>query len=152
MRKADTTQHALFSYGSLEERVPANHPLRKLRILVDAILLNMSAEIGQHYSSSGRPSIVPERLLRASLIQMLFTIRSERQLAEHIEYNMLYRWFVGMNLDDPVWHHATFSANRDRLFSEAIAQRFFSHVLNLAQWQNLVSEEHFTVDATLIEA
>jgi transposase len=152
MRKADTTQHALFSYGSLEERVPANHPLRKLRILVDGILLNMSAEIGQHYSSSGRPSIVPERLLRASLIQTLFTIRSERQLVEHIEYNMLYRWFVGMNLDDPVWHHSTFSANRDRLFSEAIAQRFFNHVLNLAQWQNLVSEEHFTVDGTLIEA
>ena len=152
MRTADLTQHTLYSYRNLEDRIPAKHPLRKLRVLVDGILHSMSAEIDLLYARGGRPSIAPERLLRASLIQTLFTIRSERQLVDHIEYNLLYRWFVGMNLDEAAWNHSTFSANRDRLFNEAIAQRFFKHVLNLAQWQNLVSDEHFTVDGTLIEA
>jgi transposase len=152
MRKTDVTQHAMFSYRSLEERIPEAHPLRKLRILVDGILQSMSAEFEPLYSRRGRPSIAPERLLRASLIQTLFTIRSERQLVQHIEYNLLYRWFVGMNIDEAVWNHSTFSANRDRLFGESMAQRFFAQVLLIAEWQDLISDEHFTVDGTQIEA
>jgi transposase len=152
MRKTDVTQHTMFSYRSLEERIPAEHPLRKLRVLVDGILQSLSLELQSLYSRRGRPSIAPERLLRASLIQTLFSIRSERQLVQHIEYNLLYRWFVGMNIDEPVWNHSTFSANRDRLFSESMAQRFFAQVLQIAQWQNLISDEHFTVDGTMIEA
>jgi len=152
MRKSDVTQHAMFSYRSLEERIPETHPLRKLRILVDGILQSMSADIEVLYSRRGRPSIAPERLLRASLLQVLFTIRSERQLVQHLEYNLLYRWFVGMNIDELAWNHSTFSANRDRLFSDAMTQRFFAQVLRIAEWQNLISDEHFTVDGTLIEA
>jgi transposase len=152
MRKTDVTQHAMFSYRSLEERIPETHPLRKLRILVDGILQSMSAEFEPLYSRRGRPSIAPERLLRASLIQTLFTIRSERQLVQHIEYNLLYRWFVGMNIDEAVWNHSTFSANRDRLFGETMAQSFFAQVLLIAEWQDLISDEHFTVDGTQIEA
>ena len=151
MRKTDVTQHAMFSYRSLEERIPEAHPLRRLRILVDGILQSMSAEFAPLYSRRGRPSIAPERLLRASLIQTLFTIRSERQLVQHIEYNLLYRWFVGMNIDEAVWNHSTFSANRDRLFGERMAQRFFAEVLLIAEWQDLISDEHFTVDGTQIE-
>lgn len=152
MRKADVTQHCMYSYRTLEERVPAEHPLRKLRVLVDGILLGLHEEIGVLYSRRGRPSIAPERLLRASLLQVLFSIRSERQLVQHLEYNLLYRWFVGMNMDEQAWNHSTFSANRDRLFSEAMTQKFFAQVLRIAQWQQLVSDEHFTVDGTLIEA
>lgn len=152
MRKSDVTQHAMFSYRSLEERIPADHPLRKLRVLVDGILQSMSPEFQALYSRRGRPSIAPERLLRASLIQTLFSVRSERQLVQHIEYNLLYRWFVGMSIDEPVWNHSTFSANRDRLFSEAMTQRFFAQVLRIAQWQSLISDDHFTVDGTMIEA
>ena len=152
MRQSDHTQHAMFSYRSLEERIPAVHPLRKWRVLVDGILQSMNAEFEALYSRRGRPSIAPERLLRASLIQTLFSIRSERQLVQHIEYNLLYRWFVGMNIDEPVWNHSTFSANRDRLFSDSMAQRFFQQVLRVAEWQELVSDEHFTVDGTQIEA
>ncbi len=152
MRKSDVTQHAMFSYRSLEERIPAGHPLRKLRVLVDGILQSMSPEFQALYSRRGRPSIAPERLLRASLIQTLFSIRSERQLVQHIEYNLLYRWFVGMSIDEAVWNHSTFSANRDRLFSEAMTQRFFAQVLGIAQWQSLISDDHFTVDGTMIEA
>ena len=152
MRKTDVTQHAMFSYRSLEDRIPATHPLRKLRILVDGILKVMNAEFEEVYSRRGRPSITPERLLRASLLQTLFTIRSERQLVQHIEYNLLYRWFVGMNIDEPIWNHSTFSANRDRLFNEAMTQRFFAQVLHIAEWQRLISDEHFTVDGKMIEA
>lgn len=152
MRKADVTQHCMYSYRSLEERIPDTHPLRKLRILVDGILQSMNPEFEVLYSRRGRPSIAPERLLRASLLQTLFTIRSERQLVQHIEFNLLYRWFVGMNIDEAVWNHSTFSTNRDRLFSEAMTQRFFAQVLRIAEWQDLVSDEHFTVDGTLIEA
>lgn len=152
MRKTDITQHTMFSYRSLEERIPVTHPLRKLRILVDGILKSMNAEFEEVYSRRGRPSIAPERLLRASLLQTLFTIRSERQLVQHIEYNLLYRWFVGMNIDEPIWNHSTFSANRDRLFNEAMTQLFFAQVLHIAEWQELISDEHFTVDGTMIEA
>ena len=152
MRKADVTQHLLYSHRTLEERIPEAHPLRKLRILVDGILRSMSADLAPLYSKRGRPSIPPERLLRASLLQSLFTIRSERQLVQHIEYNLLYRWFVGMNIDEAAWNHSTFSANRDRLFSESVAQRFFAQVLRIAEWQDLISDDHFTVDGTQVEA
>ena len=152
MRSPDTTQSAMFSYRTLETRIPASHPLRKLRVLVDGILEAMHGEFEALYPSTGRPSIPPERLLRASLIQTLFSIRSERQLVQHIEFNLLYRWFVGLDMDDPVWDHSSFTKNRDRLLNEAVARSFFSKVLVLAEWRGLVSSEHFTVDGTLIEA
>lgn len=152
MRGADITQAALFSYRTLEERIPKDHPLRKLRVVVDAILATMDAEFDVLYADTGRDSIPPERLLRASVIQTLFSIRSERQLVNHIDYNLLDRWFVGLGMDEAVWNHSTFSANRDRLLNETIARSFFAKVLTLAEWQGLVSDEHFSVDGTLIEA
>ena len=152
MRSADVTQAAMFSYRTLEERIPREHPLRKLRSLVDGILVTLHAEFEALYAGSGRPSIPPERLLRASLIQTLHTIRSERQLVQHIEYNLLYRWFVGLEMDDAVWDHSSFTKNRERLLNETVARAFFGKVLELAEWQGLVSSEHFTVDGTLIEA
>ena len=152
MRRPDTTQHAMFSYRTLEERIPANHPLRKLRVVVDGILVSMHSTFEQLYSRTGRPGIPPERLLRASLIQVLFSIRSERQLVQHIEYNLLYRWFVGLSLDESVWAATTFTENRERLFTEAVMREFFGKVLALAQWKKLTSNEHFTVDGTLIDA
>jgi len=152
MRGADVTQSSLFSYRTLEERIPRDHPLRKLRELVDALLDSLHADFAALYSASGRPSIPPERLLRASLIQTLYSIRSERQLVQHIEYNLLYRWFVGLDMDAPVWDHSTFTKNRDRLLNETVARAFFAKVLGLADWAGLVSSEHFTVDGTLIEA
>ena len=152
MRGADVTQASLFSYRTLEDRIPTKHPLRKLRLVVDAILATLREELDELYASTGRHSIPPERLLRASLIQTLFTIRSERQLVQHIDFNLLYRWFVGLNMDDAVWDHSTFSANRDRLLNEEIARAFFAKILVLAEWQDLVSDEHFSVDGTLIEA
>jgi len=114
--------------------------------------MTLHAELEALYAGSGRPSIPPERLLRASLLQTLYTIRSERQLAQHIEYNLLYRWFVGLDMDDPVWDHSSFTKNRERLLNEAVGRAFFGKVLELAEWQGLVSSEHFTVDGTLIEA
>lgn len=152
MRKSDTTQPVMFSYRTLEERIPVNHPLRKLRILVDGVLASMDGTFEKLYSRVGRPGIAPERLLRASLLQILFSIRSERQLVQHIEYNLLYRWFVGLSLDEDVWAFSTFSENRERLFSEAVMREFFGKVVSLAQWKRLVSSEHFTVDGTLIDA
>lgn len=152
MRGADITPSELFSYRTLEERIPSAHPLRKLRVIVDAILHTMDAELDALYAQGGRESIPPERLLRASLIQTLFSIRSERQLVSHIDFNLLYRWFVGLGMDEAVWNHSTFSANRDRLLNETIARSFFAKVLALAQWQGLVSDEHFSVDGTMIEA
>ena len=152
MRSPDVTQSAIFSYRTLEGRIPVTHPLRKLREVVDGILGAMHAEFEALYSHLGRPSIAPERLLRASLIQTLYSIRSERQLVQHIDFNLLYRWFVGLDMDDPVWDHSVFSKNRDRLLNEAVARSFFGRLLALAEWQGLVSCEHFTVDGTLIEA
>lgn len=152
MRGADVTQAALFSYRTLEARIPQDHPLRKLRVVVDGLLAAMHPKLEALYADAGRASIPPERLLRASLIQTLYSIRSERQLVQHIEYNLLYRWFVGLDMDDPVWDHSTFTKNRDRLLNEAVARAFFGKVLDLAEWQGLVSSEHFTVDGTLIEA
>ncbi|KZC26865.1 transposase, partial [Rhodanobacter sp. FW510-T8] len=142
----------MFSYVSVEERVPSDHPIRKLRVLVDGILVELDEVLAARYAEGGRPSIPPERLLRASLLQVVYSVRSERLLMEQLNYNLLFRWFVGLNVDDPVWDHSTFSFNRERLFDEAIAQRFFEHTVLLARMQDLVSDEHFSVDGTLLEA
>lgn len=142
----------MFSYISLEERVPATHPLRKLRAAVDALLATMNREFDAVYARRGRPSVPPEMLLKALLLQILFSIRSERQLVEAVNYNLLYRWFVGLNIEDKVWDHSTFSANRERLFNEDLARAFFERVKHTADWASLTSDEHFSVDGTLIEA
>ena len=152
MRSADVTQSEIFSYRTLEQRIPVSHPLRKLRTLVNGILATLHADFEVLYAKTGRPSIPPERLLRASLIQTLYSIRSERQLVQHIDYNLLYRWFVGLDMDDKVWDHSSFTKNRDRLLNESVARAFFGKVLGLAQWHGLVSSDHFSVDGTLIEA
>ena len=152
MRGNQDFQGAMFSYISLEDRVPAAHPLRKLRAVVDALLASMSSEFEAVYARRGRPSVPPEMLLKALLLQILFSIRSERQLVEAINYNLLYRWFVGLNIEDKVWDHSTFSANRERLFNEDLARTFFERVKLSAQWGRLASDEHFRVDGTLIEA
>ncbi len=152
MRGSDERQPTMFSYISAEERVPANHPLRSLRALVEPVLKELSPRFDEMYSKIGRPSIPPERLLRASLLQVLYTIRSERQLMEHLDYNILFRWFVGLNLDDPVWVPTVFSHNRDRLLESEVAQAFLAGVLRQANERGLLSHEHFTVDGTLLEA
>ena len=152
MRRADVTQSAMFSYRTLEQRIPSSHPLRNLRKLVDDVLMTLHDDFAALYAKTGRPSIPPERLLRACLIQTLYSIRSERQLVQHIDYNLLYRWFVGLDMDDAVWDHSTFTKNRDRLLNETVARAFFAKVLGWARWQDLVSSDHFSVDGTLIEA
>lgn len=152
MRGVDSTQNELFSYRTLESRIPNDHSLRKLRCLVDILLTTLDEEFDALYARRSRASIPPERLLRVSLLQILFSIRSERQLVEHIDFNLLYRWFVGLSMDDEVWDHSTFSANRDRLLNERVSRLFFDRVLCLAEWQDLVSDEHFSVDGTLIKA
>ncbi len=143
-------QSGMFSYVALEDRIPADHPLRGVRKLVDAVLAEMSRDFEGLYSKVGRPSIPPERLLRALLLQVFYSVRSERLLMEQLNYNLLFRWFVGLEIDDPVWNHAVFSKNRDRLLNQDLAQRFFAQVK--AQATGLMSDEHFTVDGTLIEA
>src|SRR6202162_146752 len=143
-------QSGMFSYVALEDRIPADHPLRGVRKLVDAVLAGMSKDFEGLYSKVGRPSIPPERLLRALLLQVFCSVRSERLLMEQLNYNLLFRWFVGLEIDDPVWNHAVFSKNRDRLLNQDLAQRFFARVK--AQAAGLMSDEHFTVDGTLIEA
>jgi transposase len=140
----------MFSYVSPDKRVPADHPLRKIRPLVDQILKEMSPQFGKLYSEVGRPSIAPERLLRALLLQIFYSVRSERLLMEQLDYNLLFRWFVGMNMDEEVWVPTVFTKNRDRLLKQAIAAGFFARVKKLAE--PYLSDEHFTVDGTLIEA
>ena len=140
----------MFSYVSAEERIPPDHPLRAIRTLVDDVLRDMSPEFDGLYAAVGRPSIPPERLLRAQLLQIFYTIRSERLLMEQLHYNLLYRWFVGMDMDEPVWVPTVFTKNRDRLLTHAIARSFFRRVVDRAA--GLMSDEHFTVDGTLIEA
>ena len=142
----------MYSYISAEQRVPENHPLRPIRAMVDAVLREMSRNFARLYAKRGRPSIPPERLLRALLLQVLFSIRSERMLMEQLDYNLLYRWFVGLNMDDEVWDATVFTKNRDRLLRGDIAQVFFQRVVEQARAQQLLSDEHFTVDGTLIEA
>src|SRR5690349_18047317 len=150
MRGDDQRQYEVFSYVSLEDRVPADHPLRPIRQVVDEIFRGMNREFDGLYAKAGRPSIPPERLLRALLLQIFYSIRSERMLMEQMEYNLLFRWFVGMEMDEPVWNHAVFSKNRERLLNQDVAQTFFGRVL--AQAKAHLSDEHFTVDGTLIEA
>lgn len=152
MRGEEPRQPALFSYISLEDRVPKSHPLRKLRALVDGILASMSPEFDAIYSNNGRPSIAPERLLRALLLQVLYSVRSERMLVEQMEYNLLFRWFVGLGIDERVFDPTVFSHNRERLLNERLSREFFGKVKALAQWRRLMSDEHFTVDGSLIEA
>ncbi|HWR16175.1 MAG TPA: IS5 family transposase [Terriglobales bacterium] len=152
MRGDDLQQHELFSYGSLEERVPANHPLRPIRTMVDEALKALDGRFDEIYGEDGRKSIPPERLLRALLLQMLYTIRSERMLMEQLEYNLLFRWFVGLSVNEPVWHPTVFTKNRDRLLEGAVAEEFFSLIVNQARQKRLLSDEHFTVDGTLVEA
>src|SRR5471030_1846633 len=152
MRGRDTQQTAMFSYLSPEQRVPADHPLRPIRKMVDLALKGLSPAFNQMYSVTGRPSIAPEKLLRALLLQVLYTVRSERLLMEQLEYNLLFRWFVGLNMDEPVWVPTVFSKNRDRLLNGDIAEKFFVQVLNQARAHDLLSDEHFSVDGTLIEA
>jgi transposase len=142
----------MFSYVSPEQRVPAGHPLRAIRTLVDIALKALSVSFGKLYSASGRPSIAPEKLLKALLLQVLYSIRSERMLMEQLEYNLLFRWFVGLNVDEPVWVATVFSKNRDRLLEGEIAEKFFAQVLEQARAADLLSDEHFSVDGTLIEA
>jgi transposase/IS5 family transposase len=152
MRGQDGQTGSMFSYVDLEERVPVNHPLRKIRELVNAALAVLDAEFAKLYSADGRPSIAPERLLRAALIQILFSIRSERQLMEQMQYNLLFRWFVGLGIDDPVWVPTVFSKNRDRLLNTDIARQFLAAILAHKHVAPLLSDEHFSVDGTLIEA
>src|SRR6185437_15506097 len=142
----------LFSYGSLEERVPADHPLRPVRAMVDEALKDLNARFDEIYNEEGRKSIPPERLLRALLLQMLYSVRSERMLMEQLEYNLLFRWFVGLSANEPVWHPTVFTKNRDRLLEGAVAEEFFSLIVNQARQKRLLSDEHFTVDGTLVEA
>ena len=152
MRGPDTQQSAIFSYLSPEKRVPAGHPLRRIREMVDRALKALSPAFEELYSAFGRPSIAPEKLLRALLLQVLYTIRSERLLMEQLDYNLLFRWFVGLDADEAVWVPTVFSKNRDRLLQGDIAEKFFAQVLEQAQESNLLSDEHFSVDGTLIEA
>jgi len=142
----------MFSYVSLEDRVPQDHPLRAIRRITDRALERLSPTFGALYVNFGRPSIPPERLLRALLLQALYTIRSERQLMEQLDYNLLFRWFVGLGLDDAVWSPTTFTKNRDRLLDGDVAAAFFDAVLFHADAERLLSDEHFTVDGTLLEA
>ena len=152
MRGHDTQQAGMFSYLSPEERVPVTHPLRPIRQYVDTALTALSPQLAQLYARTGRPSIAPEKLLRALLLQVLYSLRSERLLMETLQYNLLFRWFVGLDLDSPVWDVTVFTKNRDRLLEGEVATAFFAQVLAQAKAHHLLSDEHFTVDGTLIEA
>jgi len=152
MRGSDDRSGELFSYVDLEKRVRVDHPLRAIRSLTDGALEALSGEFGALYSGTGRPSIPPEKLLRAMLLQALYSIRSERQLMERLEFDLLFKWFVGLGVDDGVWDHSTFSKNRDRLLDGEIAAKFLSAVLAQPRVKRLLSSEHFSVDGTLIEA
>jgi transposase len=150
MRGNQKQQSPMFSYIGIEERVPAEHPLRAIRRSVDQVLGALSKRLDELYEEKGRPSIPPEHLLRALLLQVFYSIRSERMLMEQLNYNLLFRWFVGLEMDDAVWNHAVFSKNRERLLNEEVAREFFAEALKQAHGQ--LSSEHFTVDGTLIEA
>lgn len=152
MRGVDIHQEGLFTYVSPEGRIPKRHPLRPIRVMVDQALRGLGSSFEAMYATAGRPSIAPEKLLRALLLQIFYSIRSERLLCEQVDYNLLFRWFIGLSMDDPVWDHSTFSKNRDRLLQSDIARRFFEAVLAQAESEGLTSDEHFTVDGTLIEA
>jgi transposase len=152
MRGSDKRSGELFSYVDLEKRVRADHPLRAIRSLTDASLETLSGDFAALYSGTGRPSIPPEKLLRAMLLQAFYSIRSERLLMERLEYDLLFKWFVGLGIDDGVWDHSSFSKNRDRLLDGEIAAKFLAAVLAQPRVKRLLSSEHFSVDGTLIEA
>jgi len=153
MRGDDQEQQgAMWSYVPMERRIPADHPLRRLRPMVDGLLQELSPRFDELYSRVGRPSIAPEKLLRALLLQVLYTIRSERLLMEQLDYNLLFRWFVGLEMDDPIWNPTVFTKNRERLLAGEIARAFFDRVVAQARERGLLSDEHFTVDGTLVEA
>jgi transposase len=152
MRGEDEKQTAIYSYVTLSQRIPADHPLRAIRAMVDRALEQMDPLFDELYAHNGRPSIAPERLLRATLLMALFSIRSERQLMEQMNYNLLYRWFVGLEMDDAVWDVTVFTKNRERLIAGEVSQQLLSAVVEEAREHGLLSEEHFTVDGTLIQA
>ena len=152
MRGTDHQQSHMFSYLSPEARVRKDHPLRAIRTMVDEVLRALSPQFDRMYASEGRPSIAPEKLLRAQLLQMLYSVRSERLLMEEIDYSMLFRWFVGLNLDEEVWDATVFTKNRDRLLEAEVAEQFLVRVVEQARGLGLTSDEHFTVDGTLLEA
>src|SRR5467141_2089014 len=152
MRGHDEQTGHMFSYLSPEQRVPVDHPLRAIRQMTDRVLARLSQKFTHMYSTIGRPSIAPEKLLRALLLQVLYTVRSERLLIEQLDYNFLFRWFVGLSIDDPVWDATVFTKNRERLLEGEVAEGFFTAVVDQARAHGLLSDEHFTVDGTLIEA
>ena len=152
MRGSDQQQGEVFSYLSPESRVRKDHPLRGIRTMVDEVLRALSPEFDRMYAGVGRPSIAPEKLLRAQMLQMLYSVRSERLLMEEIDYSILFRWFIGLNLDEEVWDATTFTKNRDRLLEADVAKQFLAEVVELARARGLVSDEHFSVDGTLLEA
>ena len=152
MRGANQEQDYIFSYHSPADRVPSDHPLRMIKEMANRALKELSADFSRMYSAIGRSSIPPEKLIRALLLQVLYSIRSERLLMEELDYNLLFRWFVGLSMEDEVWDHSTFSKNRDRLLDADIVAKFFVQIREQARAQGLLSDEHFTVDGTLIEA
>jgi transposase len=152
MRGPDAMQESLFTMAKPEDFVPEDHPLRAIRHSVNAALTQMNPRFNGIYAPNGRDSIAPEKLIRALLLQVFYTIRSERQLCEQLRYNLLFRWFVGLAIDDPIWDHSTFSKNRDRLLEHQVVEGLFAEVLRLADQQGLLSKEHFSVDVTLIQA
>ena len=152
MRGADETSGSLFSYVDLEERIPVRHPLRKIRQVVNEALASLDADFEALYTDFGRPSIAPERLIRASLLQILFSVRSERQLMEQLQYNLLFRWFVGLGIDDPVWVLTVFTKNRDRLLTTDISRKVMAAILAHREVAPLLSDDHFSVDETLVKA
>ncbi len=152
MRGSDEATGSLFSYVDLEERVPAQHPLRKIRAVVNDALRSLDGEFDRLYAGDGRPSIAPERLIRASLLQILYSIRSERQLMEQMDYNLLFRWFVGLGIDDGVWVPTVFTKNRDRLLSTEMSRKIMAAILAHREVAPLLSDDHFSVDGTLVKA
>src|SRR5688572_28712466 len=145
MRGTEGNQNSLFSYVSLESRIPKNHPLRRMRSMVDEVLEGLDKDFEEMYSQTGRPSIPPEQLLRACIVQVLYSVRSERLLMEQLDYNLLFRWFVGLSMDEKVWDATVYSKNRERLMNGDVAQALFEAVLLKAREKNLLSDDHFTV-------
>jgi transposase len=152
MRGADGMQESLFTMSKLEDFVPADHPLRPIRVLVNEALERLNGLFNEIYSDSGRASIAPEKLMRALLLQVFYSVRSERQICEQLRYNLLFRWFVGLAIDDSVWDHSVFSKNRDRLLENAVVEAFFAEIMRVAGARGMLSTEHFSVDGTLIQA
>ena len=152
MRGSDGMQEQLFTVAKLEDFVPSDHPLRPIRLLVNEALVQLNSLFNEIYADHGRPSIPPEKLMRALLLQVFYTVRSERQICEQLRYNLLFRWFVGLAIDDAVWDHSVFSKNRDRLLEHAVVEAFFREIMGLADAKGLLSKEHFSVDGTLIQA